>query len=111
MQITIQQQGAVAVARPQGRLTHEEAEAFLDRLGELTGRTLGRFVIDFSAISFVDSRGLEVLLDLAEQMDQSGQTLKLCGAHETVREVFDLTDIGHRFEHYEDTTTAVRSFL
>jgi len=37
--------------------------------------------------------------------------LRLCAANKTVREVLDLTDLAGLFDHFEDATTAVRSFL
>jgi hypothetical protein len=48
---------------------------------------------------------------VTEEMAQSGQTLRLCGANKNVREVMTLTDIAPLFDHFEDVTTAVRSFL
>ena len=44
-------------------------------------------------------------------MSQSGQTLKICGANDTVREVLELTNLAALFEHFEDVNGAVRSFL
>jgi len=64
-----------------------------------------------SAVPFVDSIGLEALVGLSEEMGRSGQTLRLCAANKTVREVLELTDLTSHFDHFEDANTAVRSFL
>ena len=111
MRIDMQHQGAVTVVKPQGPLNHEEAESMRACLTDVSGKSLGRFVIDMASISFVDSQGLEVLLDTGEELEKSGQVLKLCGVNETLREVLELTELAEHFEHYEDATTAVRSFL
>lgn len=111
MRIETQHQGAVTVIKPYGPLNADEVESVRDAVREAIGTSLGRFVIDVAEIPFVDSVGLELLLDTTEQLDQSGQTLRLCGANETLREVFDITEVGRHFELYEDTNTAVRSFL
>ena len=68
------------------------------RAAEAAKSAMGRVVIDASGIPYVDSRGLEVLVDLGETLAQSGQTLKLCLVNETLREVLDLTDVGSALE-------------
>lgn len=111
MKIDAQQQGAVTVVKPQGPLNQEDAKALRQTLNEVHGKSLGRFIIDMAAIPFVDSHGLEVLVEASEQLEKSGQALKLCGTNETLREVLEVTELAYLFEHYEDATTAVRSFL
>jgi hypothetical protein len=44
-------------------------------------------------------------------MGQGAQVLRICGASKTVREVLVLTDLAPLFDHFDDMTTAVRSFL
>ena len=111
MEITEQRQGAVTVVKPQGPLVQADAEQFKARLTDIMAKSLGRFVVDATAVAYVDSRGLEVLLDATEQLAESGQILRLCGCNETLREVLDLTELDAQFEHFEDVNTAVRSFL
>lgn len=111
MEILEQRQGAVTVVKPQGPLCGQDAEQFLQRVKDVMGKSLGRFVVDCGAIAYVDSRGLEVLKQTTEQLADGGQALRLCGCNETVREVLDLTDLSKLFEHYEDVGSAVRSFL
>jgi anti-sigma B factor antagonist len=111
MQIAEQRQGAVTVVKPQGPLCLGDAEQFRAHLSEVLVRSLGRFVVDATAVPYVDSSGLEALVKITEELGQSGRALKLCGACETVRETLDLTELSPMFEHFEDVNTAVRSFL
>ena len=111
MDIQEQRQGAVTVLKPQGPLVAQDADQFQVSLTAVLATSLGRFVVDASEIPYVDSRGLEVLKEATEQLSDSGQALRLCGANETVREVLDLTDLSRLFEHYQDVNSAVRSFL
>lgn len=111
MDIHEQRHGAVTVLRPQGPLCLADAENFARRMEEVLARSLGRFVVDASAIPYIDSQGLESLVKATEELAQSGRSLRLCGANETLREVLDLTDLADKFEYYEDVNTAVRSFL
>lgn len=111
MKISEQRQGAVTVIRPAGPLTGGEATQLRDHVLRESSGSLGRVVLDLSEVPFVDSAALEALLDVTEQMGETGQTLKLCAANKTVREVMNLTDVAPLFDFFEDVTTAVRSFL
>jgi len=111
VKIEERRQGAVTVLRPEGPLTRDDADLFAERAKTVLTSSLGRFVIDASAMPYADSRGLEVLLDLTELLGDSGQALKLCAESETLREALELTDLAGLFEHFEDVQTAARSFL
>ena len=111
MKIHEQLQGAVIVLKPEGPLIENDAATIKQRLLQTLSSSLGRFVVDMSAIPYVDSKGLEALVEVTEEMGRSGQALRMCGANKTVREVLELTDLASLFEHFTDANTAVRSFL
>src|SRR5207244_2792840 len=111
VEIQLQQQGAVTVAKPEGALNTVEADSFRAKLSEAATAALGRIVVDASAIPFLDSRGIEALLDVGEALSAGGRSLKLCAANPTVREVLELTGLADQFEFFADVNAAVRSFL
>ena len=111
MQIEQTRQGAVTVLRPLGALVGGDAEQFDTALGEAMSASLGRLVVDASAVPLADSRGLEAIASASEQMQSFGQTLRMCGAGETLREVLEITDLSASLEHFADVNTAIRSFL
>jgi anti-anti-sigma factor len=111
MKIQESKQGAVTVLKPSGPLTQADAGDFKTVTLRALESNLGRILVDMSAVPFVDSLGLEALLDLTEQMQLSGQMLKLCATNKTLREVFTLTATAPLFEHFDDVNTAIRSFL
>lgn len=110
MQIKEQTQGAVMVLEPDGALIQDDADQFKGRLTEALAESSGRVVVDLSSVPFIDSRGLEVLVEVNDALSDSGRALKLCGINETIREVLDLTGLAIRFDHYDDTNSALRSF-
>jgi anti-sigma B factor antagonist len=111
MKLEEQLHGAVTVVRPEGPLIGADADQFKQRCLELVQDSLGRCVIDASSVSYVDSRGLEVLVDINDRMFQTGQALRLCGANDTVRQAMELTGLSPAFEYFVDVPDAVRSFL
>jgi anti-sigma B factor antagonist len=111
MKIQEQRHGAVTVLKPDGPLVEADAEAFKQAMSATLAASMGRFVVDLSAVPFTDSRGLEVLVEINEQMSDGGQALKLCSPGKTVREALELTDLAELFDHFDDVNSAVRSFL
>lgn len=105
------QVGAVTVLAPKGALVQQDADAFSQVLGEGIGQSFGRLLVDFSGVPYIDSRCLEVLVEATEGLSKSGQTLKLCGVNDLVREVLELTQIDSMFELYADTNAGARSYL
>lgn len=111
MEIQEQKHGAVTSLKPRGPLTEADVSVLKTRLLDVCSRSLGRLVLDMSAVPFVDSVALETLLDVTDDLTRSGQVLKLCGENDVVREVLELTELASMFEHFEDVSSAVRSFL
>jgi anti-anti-sigma factor len=111
MEITEERHGAITVLRPNGPLVGDDAAQLRTRLEKAIQRSLGRLVVDGSSVAYLDSAGLEALYDMSDVLAASGQSLRLVGINETVREVFDLTDTASRFECFSDVQSAVRSFL
>ena len=111
MEFSEQKQGAVLVFRPNGALTQNDALVFTDRFRAAIGTAMGKCVLDASEIPYVDSAGLEALLDLSDGMADLGQGLKISHVNETLRETFDLTKTSSAFEYFDDINAAVRSFL
>jgi stage II sporulation protein AA (anti-sigma F factor antagonist) len=111
VEIRQHQHGAVVAIKPVGPVTDTDAEKLKTQLLEVRTASLGRLVLDLSGVPFIDSQGLESLLDVTEELGRSGQALKLCGENEIIREVFELTDLASSFEHFDDVTSAVRSFM
>ena len=111
MEMQRYQHGAVTVLKPVGPLSGDDAEAALALMRTVSAQTMGRFAVDLSAVPFVDSRGLEVLAEVSDEMGGSGQALRLCNVPEAVREVFGLTGLARRFEHFDDAAGAARSLL
>jgi anti-anti-sigma factor len=111
MRIEETRHGALTVLRPVGPLIRTDAEQLRDHSRVAAERSLGRIVLDLEAVPYADSVGLEALADLAEEMASVGRELKLTAVNETLREVFELTEVAVLFEYYEDVGAAARNFL
>jgi len=111
--MTFEQQsiGAVSVLRPIGPIANAEDSAQLsDQAVQLIRKSLGRFVLDASELSYVDSTGLETLVEIAQQLNAFGQALKICSMGETLSETIRVTHTAESFEPFPQVQDAVRSY-
>lgn len=112
MRIDTNRHGAVTVVRPTGPIiSADDATMLRTESFNVLGSTLGRFVIDASEMTFLDSNGLEALVEITEEVGAGGHSLKLCSISDTLREILSLTGLTGKFQQYEDVQSAVRSFL
>ena len=103
--------GAVTVLRPIGPIASaEDADQFQEQSANLVRSSLGRFVLDATELSYVDSSGLEALVDLAEELNAFGQALKICSMGETLAETIRVTQTTGSFEPFGQVQEAVRSY-
>jgi len=106
-----QQIGAITVIRPIGPVANaEDASHLFEQSSKVIRSSLGRFVLDASELSYVDSAGLEALVDIAEQLQIFGQALKICALGETLAETIRVTQTADSFEPFDLVQDAVRSY-
>jgi anti-anti-sigma factor len=98
--------GDAVIVRFDGRLdtsTATDALAHFDVLVD-DGREL--IIADFSAVDFVSSAGLRVLLATAKNIGSSG-SLRLFGLNPEVREVFDVSGFSTILAIFDDEPSAL----
>ncbi|HKA59175.1 MAG TPA: STAS domain-containing protein [Gemmatimonadales bacterium] len=91
MNITTRAQQGVTLVAIAGKLdsnTSPEAQRALDAILGGGGR---RIVVDFTALDYISSAGLRVLLGAAKRLSGTGSALRLFGLNDTVREVFEIS--------------------
>jgi len=108
MEIREHRHGAILVLTPVGPLLEADAEQFRRRVRDAITETMGRFVINAESVPFVDSAGLEAILDAADLCADAGQVLRLSAVNDTVREVLELVGIAPLVELHEDAAHAAR---
>ena len=111
MEIEVRQCGAVSVVKPIGPIKGSDADEVENALSEAIRGNLGRVVLDASAVPMIDSRALGAMVSVSQELAQSGMPLKLSSMSETVRQVIELTGLSALFELFDDSSSAVRSYL
>jgi anti-anti-sigma factor len=109
LDIAQEEQGAVRVLGLRGRLDTDTSADLELAVQDLLGAGERTFLIDLSAVSYVSSAGLRVLLALAKQLEGSKGSLRLCGLNPAVSQVFDVAGFSRLFAISSDRASAVAS--
>jgi anti-sigma B factor antagonist len=91
MDIEVDTSGKIVVVRPKEDLRRGAANQMKEKLDELLDRGHADLLVDLGAVSYVDSFGLEALVDALKRARAAGGDLSLCGVHDDVLAILELT--------------------
>lgn len=107
MQIGEARENGVTVLSPAGRIDTTTAGALESRLATVLTAAAPQLVVDLSAVDYISSAGLRVLLVAARRVQASGGRLALCALGQPVRQVFQLAGFLPLFTIEETRDAAV----
>jgi anti-sigma B factor antagonist len=90
----------------ESRISADVAGPFKQALIEYVNRGNRRLVLDLGQVTFIDSSGLGALIGSLKAIGDDGE-LALCGARETVANMFKLTRMNKVFRMFESPDEAV----
>jgi len=109
MRITTESYGHAVVLIMEGELTVDSLGAFRQAVEhQLEGKEVVDLVLNMEHVPFVDSAGLEYLLDLQDQLAERLGQVKLLHPDENVRKVLEITRLEPQFEVLTDAAEAVK---
>ena len=109
MKVVRETHSGVLVLGPQGPIAGPDAEQLAKQLAKVLQEPDRPIVLNAAEVPYVDSRGLETLVDATEQLIRHGRALKICGANGVLREVLVLTEVASLFEQFDDLPSAIGS--
>ena len=109
MKVEATSQGSVTVLVPHGPLTRDEEPDFRRVAGQSLADRHGRVVADLTDVPYVDSRGIEMLLEMFGEATTLLKPTIAC-VNETCREALDLTDVLDKLDVYDTVESALRSY-
>lgn len=110
MEITTRMQGDVTIVGVVGNLDSKsspEAQRALDAILAGGGR---KIAVDFTALDYISSAGLRVMLSVAKKLGSTGGALRTFGLNATVREVFDISGFSRILAVFPSEAEALEGF-
>ena len=74
-----------------GRLDTLTSSELAKELEEVFAASVESLVFDFAALDYVSSAGLRVLLSAQKKVSAQGAAMKIVGANENIKEIFEIT--------------------
>ena len=110
MNITAESYGHAVVLNMKGELAEDALSAVRRELQhQLSGKDVVDVVLNLEKVAFIDSAGLEFLLDLQEKLSEKFGQVRLAKPDENVRKILEITRLERDFEIHEDIAEAVKA--
>ena len=100
----------VAVVQPAGRIDTHTAHEFKDQVGATIESGYHWLVIDFGAVTFLDSTGLGALVTSLKRTQAAGGDLHLARVPQSVRMTIELTSLQSYLPRYASVADALASY-
>jgi anti-sigma B factor antagonist len=101
--------GASTVLTPRDSLIENNCEALENLFNELLTQQKTDIILDCKAVSFLDSKALELLLQMHEELKDRGGTLKIVGTNAVCQDILFATRLVNVLHIYQDIHKAVVS--
>ncbi len=110
MKAEFEKEGNVMIVSVAGELDASGAPELRARFEELIGQGETQYVIDLTALDFIDSSGISALVNLFKRVGTGKGGVKLCNIKPEIMKIFELTRLNRVFDIYDSCTEAVVSF-
>jgi len=107
---THSRQGAVDIITGNTPLNVEMCSHMLNLVEDCLGHGQPRIILDLRQVSYIDSAGLEALLDIRDRCDEAGGCCKICSPNHLCQDILTATGLDHEFEILDDVIQGAGSF-
>ncbi len=109
MNINVENHGHAVILNCKGELTEDSLDAFDQVVSrQLEGKEVIDLVLNMEEVPFIDSKILEYLVELQEQLAERLGQVKLANCDENIRKILEITRLDGTFEIFEDISRAVQ---
>jgi anti-anti-sigma factor len=109
MKVQTETHGSITILVPHGPLIGEEALDLRSAIETTNAHHGPRIVVDMADVPYVDSAGIEMLLELGDITASPLHRPRLAAFTDTCREALELTDALQRLEVFDTVDNALRS--
>lgn len=110
MEISKRQQGDAWVVSIAGNLDSVSSPKAQQELDAIISNGARKLAVDFSALDYISSAGLRVLLGVAKQLGAKGGVLRTFGLNQTVLEVFNISGFSAILPVFPSESEALKGF-
>ena len=109
MEIKVSQNGSVTVIAISGQIDASNSKNLKSRFSEIQSPA-NNYVMDFSAVDFIDSSGLGAFVACLKGAIERGGNIKVANLQKKTRIVFEITRIHKICDIFDSLEAAVKSY-
>ena len=91
-----------------GRIDAETSYYFDEALKKIPDS--GNVILDFTSVSYMNSFGIGILVDLQKRIVRGGGIIKIFGLSPSLKKIFQITYLTKVFEIYENLDSILKEF-
>jgi len=110
MKVSKNRSGVITFLAPDFALIEENLSLLDKEINKCLEMSELRLVLDFESVPYIDSRGLEKLLEYYNQVRRGGGSLKICNPNPLCNEILNVTRMTDYLDVYFNLENAGRSF-
>ena len=110
MEIEVTQADGITVVEPRGEIDSRAADQVKRTLTELIEGSRSRLLVDLTAVPYIDSTGLGILVAAMKQARAAGGDVRVCGLQKEVLSIFGVTHLVKIIAVYANRQEAISSW-
>ncbi|HEY8728771.1 MAG TPA: STAS domain-containing protein [Acidothermaceae bacterium] len=110
-EVTVRRVPGAVVLEMRGEIDSSAATplqaAYDDAVNALTGQLVQRVVLDFTAVDYINSTGIAVIVGILAQARAARRVVAASGLSSHYRQIFDITRLSDFIQMYADVDDAI----
>lgn len=107
MNVQVEHNDGVLVAKVEGRVDSSNSQDFERQLQAAIGEDVGAVVMDLGQLAYISSAGLRVVLLVAKTLGQRNVSISLCSLSDPVQSVFEISGFNRIIQIYDTQADAL----
>jgi anti-sigma B factor antagonist len=96
-----------AVLALEGEIDLHRSPQVKENLEPFISKKMARILVDFSAVTYIDSSGLATMIETLQRIQGYGGKLALYGLRDGVRSIFEIARLDQIFSIFPDQAAAI----
>lgn len=100
----------VLIYFPEKEININNSEQMKKAFEDAVNRNEKKLLVDLSAVSYIDSSGLTMLIEACKALKKVNGHLRLCGMNSKIKNIFEITNLHNFFEIFDTQELALKDF-
>ena len=100
----------VIICAAEGEVNINNSPELRKAFDAIIKRSEKKVLVNFSAVSYIDSSGLATLIEMFQRLKKIGGHLRFCNMDQKVKNVFEITKLHKLFEIFDSQESALKDF-